>query len=66
MGQRDELSAHVTVLWRPALDRPPLEAKWQYWNIAVIEVAQLFSIFRSAEHGFARLALFRHISPLSR
>jgi hypothetical protein len=60
LGQCDELPARVTVLWRPALDRPPLEGICQYRRIAVVETAQFFHI-RGSEHGFARLTLFRHI-----
>jgi len=66
MGQCDELAAVVAVLWRPALDHPPLERICQYWRIAVVETAQFFHIPQSSEHGFVRLTLFRHISPLSR
>jgi hypothetical protein len=65
LGERDELPARVAVLWRPALDRPPLEGICQNWRIAVVETAQFFHILHY-EHGFARLTLFRHISPLSR
>src|SRR5215467_11801800 len=60
-GQGDELPARVTVLWRPALDRPPLEGICQYRRIAVVETAQFFHIPQGLEHGFARLTLFRHI-----
>ena len=41
-GQREELPAGVTVLWRPILDRTPLEGKCQYWRIALVETAQFF------------------------
>src|SRR5215470_13734297 len=58
-------TARVAVLWRPALDRPPLEGICQYWRIAIVETAQFFHILHY-EHGFARLTLFRHSSPLSR
>jgi hypothetical protein len=34
------------VLWRPVLDRPPLEGKRQYWRIALVETAQSFRILR--------------------
>jgi hypothetical protein len=46
LGQCDELPAQVTVLWRPALDRPRLEGKCQYWRIALVETAQFFRIVR--------------------
>jgi hypothetical protein len=66
LRQRDELPARVALLWRPALNRPPLEGIRQYWRIAVVETAQFFHILQGYEHGFARLTLFRHSSPLSR
>ena len=59
--QCDELPARVTVLWSPALDRPPLEGICQYWRITVVKTAQFFHIPEGLEHGFARLTLFRHI-----
>src|SRR5580704_14583729 len=65
LGQCDELPAVVTVFWRPALHHPPLEVICQHWRIALVETRQLFHI-RDREHGFTRLTLFRHISPLSR
>lgn len=46
LGQCDELPARVTVLWRPALDHPPLEGICQYWRIAVVETAQFFHILQ--------------------
>jgi hypothetical protein len=61
LGQCDELPARVTVLWRPALDHPPLKGICQYGRIAVVEPAQFFHIPQSLEHGFTRLTLFRHI-----
>jgi hypothetical protein len=39
----------VTVLWGPALDRPPLEGICQYWRIAVVETAQFFRPFLTSE-----------------
>src|SRR6202042_1415289 len=41
-GQRDELPAVVTVLWRPALDHSPLEVIGEYWRIALVETPQFF------------------------
>ena len=64
--QCDELPARVTVLWRPALDRPPLEGIYQYWRTSFVKTAQFLRIPQGLEHGFPRLTLFRHISPLSR
>jgi len=46
LGQCDELPAVVTVLWRPALDHPPLELIGQHWRIAVVEAAQFFHILQ--------------------
>ena len=65
LGQCAELPARVTVLWRPALDRTPLKGICQYRRIAVVETAQFFHIPQGLKHGFTRLTLFRHISPLS-
>jgi len=65
LGQCDELPARVTVLWCPTLDHAPLEGIGQNRRIAIVETAQFFHILHS-EHGFTRLTLFRHLSPLSR
>ena len=66
MGQCDELPARVTVLWRPTLNRLPLKGICQYGRIALVETAEFFHIPQGLEHGFLRLTLFRHLSPLSR
>ena len=60
-----KLPAVVTVLWRPALDHPPLEGICQHRRIALVETPQFFHILHR-EHGFTNLTFFRRSSPLSR
>jgi hypothetical protein len=47
------------VLWGPILGRTPLEAKCQYWRIALVETAQFFRIIRDQDHDSMRLTLSR-------